>query len=550
MGFSISPSVQIVERDLSLSIPAISTTIAGMVGEFEWGQCNVIVPVTTDRQLINDFGEVNNTNYKSWFSAFNYLQYANSLLVVRAIDETTAKNGGVMVQDTGNPVVPVPDAEKILNNTDADLFTATFGGANDIFQILARYPGSIASDIEIAIANETDFPTANVESGVSFVDQFEFGPETDEIAICISYQGEIVERWTVSMVPGTKDDDGNNIYIEDFIKYNSAFVWAYHNTINTNPVQSNENAVLAGGVNDTPSSNEINNGYYLYRNPEEVDVNMLIDAAWTNQGTQQYIIDNILTFRLDVVGYFCVPESTCVNIPSISTAVSNMVDYRNDDLSRSTSYAALYGNWKYQEDTKNGVFRWLPVSADMAGVTAFTAQSRDPWIAPAGYNRGLVKNTIKFAVNPDLGFRDILYKNGINPLLVDSAEGPVVLGQKTLLTRPSSFDRLDVRWLFIVLEKAIATASKFFMFEKNTPFTRRQFKNMVDPFLRDVQGKQGIENFETQVDQNINTPEVVSRNEFRARIFIQPTITAEFIILEFVNVKSGVEFEETISKAA
>ena len=334
------------------------------------------------------------------------------------------------------------------------------------------------------------------------------------------------------------------------MKFNSAYAWIYHNTTNLNGVQSNENVVLAGGVNDTPSSGEVNLGYYLFRNPEEVDVNMLIDGAWTNQGTQQYIIDNILTFRLDVVGYFSVPHGTVVTQTSIATAVSEMVDYRNDDLSRSTSYAALYGNWKYQEDTKNGKFRWLPVSADMAGITAFTAQSRDPWIAPAGYNRGLVKNTIKFAVNPDLGFRDILYKNGINPLLVDAAEGPVVLGQKTLLTRSSSFDRLDVRWLFIVLEKAIATASKFFMFEKNTPFTRRQFKNMVDPFLRDVQGKQGIENFETQVDQNINTPEVVSRNEFRARIFIQPTITAEFIILEFVNVKSGVEFEETISKAA
>jgi phage tail sheath protein FI len=307
---------------------------------------------------------------------------------------------------------------------------------------------------------------------------------------------------------------------------------------------------MSGGVNGVPGTSEIQAGFDKFENAEEVDVNMIIDAEWTNSTMQQYIIDNLLEVRRDMVGYFSPPQSDVVGKTSLSAAISDIVDYRKNELSRSTSYAGLFGNWKYQEDTYNGKFRWLPVSADCAGIMSNTGQVRELWIAGAGYNRGIVKNTIKFAINPGLPYRDLLYKDGVNPLLVDSADGPVLLGQKTLLTRPSYFNRLDIRWLFIVLEKAIATASKWYMFEKNTAFTQRQFKGMIDPFLRDVQGKEGIENFEVQVGSNINTDEVKARFEFRARIFIQPTVTQEFIKLEFVNVKSGVEFSETISKSA
>jgi hypothetical protein len=506
MGFSLSPSVSIIERDLSLTIPAVATQICGMVGEFEWGQVNVRTPLTNDRQLFDEFGDPNNTNYKSWFSAFNFLQYGNTLLIVRAIDETTALNGGIMLQDDNAlDKTPVPNAKKILNDDAAEAYTPVFGGANDRVHILAKYPGAVADTIQVAVANATDFPTANVDTGIEFIDQFEFAPEGDEIAIVVVVNGEIEERWIVSLEPGAKDDTGTNIYINDFIFQNSAWILAYENTTSLIDIASNEVAVLAGGVNDSPTNTEIHAGFDLYSNPEEVDVSMIIDGAWTNQSTHQYIIDNILPKRMDAVAYLTVPQDDVVGVTSVSTAVSNCVDYRKNTLSRSTSYAALYANWKYQEDSFNGVFRWLPVSADVAGTQTATAESREPWIASAGYNRGNILNTIKFAINPDLGFRDLLYKDGCNPLLVDAADGPVLLGQKTLLTRPSS---------------------------------------------RDVQGREGIEQFEVQVDENINTPEVRARNEFRARIFIQPTLTAEFIILEFVNVKSGVDFTETISKSA
>jgi hypothetical protein len=554
MGFSLSPSVSVKERDLTMTIPAVSSTICGMVGQFEWGACNERIMMTNDTELFDIFGVPNDVNYLSWFSAFNYLQYSSALLIVRAVDESTSKNAGFMLQDTANVVDPIENVDLLLNDDAYEQNTPSFGGGNDKIHILAKYPGVFGNTLKVAVANTADFATADVDTGIAFVDQFEFAPIANELAICVLALDDdgdyaIVERWIVSTTPGNKVDNVNT-YVDDFIFQHSAYILAYNDVGNAVEVASFEAHLMSGGVNGVPTNSEIQAGYALFENAEEVDVNMIIDAAWTNSTMQQYIIDNLLEVRKDMVAYFCPPQSDVVGKTSLSVAISAITDYRKNELSRSTSYAGLFGNWKYQEDTYNGKFRWLPVSADCAGIMSNTGQVRELWIAGAGYNRGIVKNTIKFAINPGKPYRDLLYKDGVNALLVDAADGPVLLGQKTLLSRPSYFDRLDIRWLFIVLEKAIATASKWFMFEKNTAYTQRQFKGMIDPFLRDVQGKEGIENFEVQVGANINTAEVKARNEFRARIFIQPTVTQEFIKLEFVNVKSGVDFSETISKSA
>jgi phage tail sheath protein FI len=537
-----------------MTIPAVSSTICGMVGEFEWGACNVRITMTNDTELFDIFGVPNDVNYLSWFSAFNYLQYSSVLLMVRVLDESTSKNAGYMLQDTGSPVDPIENVTLLLNDDAYEAHTPSFGGGNDKIHLLAKYPGAFGNTLKVAVANDTDFATALVDTGINFVDQFEFAPVTNELAICVMAMDsngdyEIVERWVVSTTPGNKVD-GQNTYLDDFLFQNSAYIVGYNSVGNSVDVQSFEAHLMSGGVNGSPGSSEIQAGFELFANAEEVDVNMLIDGAWTNATTQQYIIDNLLEVRKDMVGYFSPPQADVVGKTSISAAVTDIVDYRKNELSRSTSRAGLFGNWKYQEDSFNGKYRWLPVSADCAGVMAHTGQVRELWIAGAGYNRGIIKNTIKFAINPSKPYRDILYKDGVNPLLVDSADGPVLLGQKTLLTRPSYFNRMDIRWLFITMEKAIATASKYFMFEKNTAYTQRQFKGMITPFLREVQGKEGIEHFEVQVGPNVNTDAVKGRNEFRARIFIQPEISAEFIVLEFINVNAGVDFTETISKSA
>jgi len=204
--------------------------------------------------------------------------------------------------------------------------------------------------------------------------------------------------------------------------------------------------------------------------------------------------------------------------------------------------------WKYQYDKFNDKYRWVPLNGDIAGLCVRTDESRDAWWSPAGFNRGHIKNVVKLAWNPQKAHRDELYKNGINPVVTIPGQGTVLFGDKTLQAKPSAFDRINVRRLFIVLEKAIATASKFTLFEFNDEFTRSQFVNMVEPFLRDIQGRRGIYDFKVVCDESNNTGEVIDRNEFVGDIYIKPARSINFIQLNFVAVRTGVDFEEVVGK--
>jgi phage tail sheath protein FI len=204
--------------------------------------------------------------------------------------------------------------------------------------------------------------------------------------------------------------------------------------------------------------------------------------------------------------------------------------------------------YKYQYDKYNDKFRWVPLNGDIAGLCVRTDDTRDPWWSPAGYNRGIIKNVVKLAWNPKKGERDVLYKAGVNPVITQSGQGTLLFGDKTLLAKPSAFDRINVRRLFIVLEKAIATAAKYSLFEFNDEFTRAQFRNLVEPFLRDVQGRRGIYDFRVVCDTSNNTGEVIDRNEFVGDIYIKPAKSINFIQLNFVAVRTGVEFEEIVGK--
>ena len=548
MATYFSPSVNVIERDLNTSVPALPTSVTGLVGEFEWGPCNQIVDITNDKELVDIFGRPNDTNYASFFSAWNYLQYASNLRLVRVIDESTVKNAGLEVNDataTGTAAV----SAAILNDEASDIYTPSFG-IDGKLQFFGKYPGTRGNSIKVAVANATDFATADIDTGITFIDNFEYAPSAGEVAIAVIYDGVIVERYIVSLTASSTDYEGNNNYAPTYINRRSSYILVYDNASNTDSVDSIEATLLTGGVGATPTNTEITAGYSLFDNPEEIAINILIDGAWTNETIQQHIIDNIVDVRKDCVAYLTCQKDDVVGVANISTAIAALNTYRSSTLARSSSYAALYGNWKYQYDQYNDKYRWVPVSGDIAGITAQTHYNRDPWFAPMGYNRGIIKNVAKLAINPNRSHRDTLQKNFINPLVNDSNVGPVVLGQKTLMSSPSSFSRLDVRWLFITIETQIAAAAKYFIGEKNTAFTQRQFKGIVEPYLRDVQGREGIEDFYVQVDDVINTPEVKSRNEFHANIYVKPTYTAEYIILEFNNVKGSISFEEVIKKAA
>jgi phage tail sheath protein FI len=233
------------------------------------------------------------------------------------------------------------------------------------------------------------------------------------------------------------------------------------------------------------------------------------------------------------------PYTSVVNATNQTT---NIISYRNQLTS--SSFAVLDSGWKYQYDRYNDKYRYVPLNGDVAGLSARTDYIADPWFSPAGYNRGVIKNVVKLAFNPNPGQRDILYPNDVNPVITQPGEGTLLFGDKTLIGDGSAFDRINVRRLFIVLEKAISTASKFQLFEFNDPFTRGQFRNLVEPFLRDVQGRRGITDFKVVCDETNNPASVIDGNQFVADIYIKPARSINFIQLNFIATRTGVSFEE------
>jgi phage tail sheath protein FI len=301
---------------------------------------------------------------------------------------------------------------------------------------------------------------------------------------------------------------------------------------------------MTGGVDATPTDGDIREGYDLLANAELLDVNLVFMGAHS-LSTAKYVVENVAQTRMDCV-VFCSPSFAAV-VNNRGEETDDIIDERRDAaFNVNSSYAVLDSGWKYQYDKYNDLYRWIPLNADIAGLCARTDSTNDPWWSPGGLNRGQIKNVVKLAFNPNKTQRDNLYKNGINPVVSYPGEGTVLWGDKTLLTKPSAFDRINVRRLFIVLEKAIATAAKYQLFEFNDAFTRSQFRNMVEPFLRDVQGRRGIFDFRVVCDESNNTGEVIDRNEFVADIYIKPARSINFITLSFIATRTGIAFDEVV----
>jgi phage tail sheath protein FI len=283
-------------------------------------------------------------------------------------------------------------------------------------------------------------------------------------------------------------------------------------------------------------------GYQLFQSAEDVDISLVLAGqargGSVGQTVANYIIDNITDARKDCVAFIS-PEKSDVTTDDI-------IEFRN--ALTSSSYAVLDSGYKYQYDKYNDLYRFIPLNGDIAGLAVRTDLERDAWFSPAGFNRGGIKNIVKLQLNPNKAQRDVLYQNDINPIATFPGQGTVLFGDKTLLGQPSAFDRINVRRLFIVLEKAISTAAKFSLFEFNDEFTRAQFRNLVEPFLRDIQGRRGIYDFRVVCDESNNTGEVIDRNEFIGDIYVKPARSINFIQLNFVAVKTGVEFSEVVGQ--
>ena len=383
----------------------------------------------------------------------------------------------------------------------------------------------------------------------------------DEDGVITGTSGSVLEAYEgLSAASDAKTDQGAGNYYKTVINQGSANIWfGGHNTNVTNAGSKASGLTFGGatlpvtvsmtnGIDGaTPSSAQKIVGYDKFKSAEDVDISFLLGAA-ADTTLATHIITNIAESRKDCIAIISPERADVVNNNSYEGKERDDIISFRDGLP-SSSYAVMDSGWKYQYDKYNDVYRYVPLNADTAGLMVQTDSTRDPWYSPAGFNRGNVKNVIRLAYNPTKGDRDQLYKKGVNPVVTFPGQGTILYGDKTMLSKPSAFDRINVRRLFIVLEKAISTASKFTLFEFNDDFTRAQFRNLVEPFLRDVQGRRGITDFRVVCDGTNNTGEVIDRNEFVGDIYIKPARSINFIQLNFVAVRTGVEFSEIVGRA-
>ena len=384
----------------------------------------------------------------------------------------------------------------------------------------------------------------------------------DEDGKITGQSGSILETYeNLSVAKQAKTEQGASNYYANVVNQSSAWVWfGQHNTNLVNAGKVIASGVSYAGGSDKPvtvsftkgkdgstlSSAQKITGYDKFKSSEDVDVSLILGAdADTTLAT--HLITNIAETRKDCIVVLSPERADVVNNNAYEGKERDDIIAFRDGLP-SSSYAVMDSGWKYQYDKYNDLYRYVPMNADTAGLMVQTDLTRDPWYSPAGFNRGNVKNVIKLAYNPSKADRDQLYKKGVNPIVTFPGQGTVLYGDKTLLAKPSAFDRINVRRLFIVLEKAISTASRFTLFEFNDEFTRSQFKNLVEPFLRDVQGRRGITDFVVVCDCTNNTGEVIDRNEFVGDIYIKPARSINFIQLNFVAVRTGVEFSEIVGR--
>ena len=572
MAFQLSPGVNVSEIDLTTVVPSVSTTAGAIVGDFAWGPVNKRILVDSEITLVNRFGKPNSNTFTSFFSAANFLAYGNNLRVVRVVDTSSELKA--------NYATSVGTGVLIENEDDYELnHSANTSSAYGAFY--ARYPGALGNNIRVtAFANNSSssFNTWNVTTSTGVTVQlnavFSSAPGTsiysssvggsnDELHIAViddtgaisGTAGTVLEKYeNVSKASDARNDDGSTNYYVTVIQNKSQWVYvashidsgwgvsAVNNNFGTTATIYSDK--LDGGIDVSPLEDDYTTGWDLFANSEEVDVSLLVagNASEVSVALQKHISD-IAQTRKDCLAFISPTRQYSVETPS----ADNIVTYRNT-LNIAHSYAVMDSGWKYQFDKYNNVYRYVPLNADIAGLCVNTDNVRDPWWSPAGLNRGQIKNVVKLSWNPSKTDRDVLYSNGVNPVVAFPGEGTVLYGDKTMQSKPSAFDRINVRRLFIVLEKAIAVAAKFSLFEFNDEFTRAQFVALVEPFLRDVQGRRGIYDYRVVCDTTNNTPQVIDSNQFVGDIYIKPARSINFIQLNFVAVRTGVDFTEIVGQ--
>jgi len=398
----------------------------------------------------------------------------------------------------------------------------------------------------------------------------------DEDGLFTGTAGTVLETFGfVSGASDAKDASGQSNYYVNVLETGSQYVYVTGHETSTHPAANSVHThalsgttafgrpsapiqtSMVGGANGRTGTAGEKHGTWTdhFSDGETSDVSFLVVgstrcdsgggvdqdtlADWTTLTNQAILL---CEGRKDCMAVVSPRRASVVNVTSESSQLTNVLaDYAT---ASSSSYAVFDSGWVYGYDRYNDKYCWTPACGHTAGLMVRSDLLRDAWFSPAGFSRGQYLGITKLAFNPSKSSRDDLYRNRINPVVTFAGQGTVLFGDKTALTVPSAFDRINVRRLFIVLEKAIATAAKAQLFEFNDAFTRAQFRAAVEPFLRDVKNRRGLVDFSVVCDETNNTDTVIDRNEFVCSIFVKPAKSINFITLNFVAARSGVEFSE------
>ena len=561
MAFQVSPGVLVSEVDATNVVPAVATNIGGFAGDFNWGPVEKVVQVGSENELAEVFGKPDNSNFNHFLVAASYLKYGNALKVVRGkvAGMANASDGaGVLIEN-----------EDLLSGTTI---------ASSIHWV-SRYAGALGNSLKVEFVHAD--VTAGNFSAWSHSGLFSEAPGTsdyaapivagskdeihvvvkDEDGLITGTKGTVLETFEfLSQASDAKDSAGNSLFFKDVINAKSEYIYV-GNVVNASDLADAGKTVLVanifGNVGDDVVSVSLANGtdgtsamdddelqtaFNFLADADTVDLSLLFCPA-AAVGTANHVI-GIAGTRKDCMA-FVSPEINDTEGQSASDALTAVTGFAAD--LDSSSYGSCDSSALYVYDKYNDVYRYIAASGHMAGLCAKSERLADAWFSPAGFNRGNLLGITKLAFNPTQGQRDSLYKARVNPIISAPGQGTVLFGDKTLLKRPSAFDRINVRRLFIVLEKAVSTAAKFQLFEFNDEFTRAQFKNLVEPFLRDVKGRRGLTDFSVICDETNNTSAVIDGNRFVADIFVKPARSINFIQLNFIATRSGVEFSEISS---
>lgn len=538
MAITGSPAVIVQEQDLSSFVSADSVTTGAVVGAFEWGPVEAITKITSEGKLIQFFGTPHDWNYKDWFTARNFLNYSSSLAVVRVVSEDS-KNAS----DTG--------ADILLKNYNLYEFKINEITESDT-RIVARYPGNLGNNIRVAIVNKLglDAQTAAIANGdevaVNGATSYISRPlSDDEVAICVYLGDEVQEYGIFSIVDGSTDVTGYGNYVFKYFNNNSNWIYLNDRTLkftdtDGKPVAVNIDITLTGGYapENTLSLGDYMRGWNLFSNEEteEAEVQLLMQGGGSIE-VGNYIIDLAET-RKDCLA--------CVS-PMIDEVVNTLQPTDNivkgsGSAYRGSSYAFMDGNYKYQYDNYNDVYRWIPLNGDIAGIMAETDVTEDPWMSPGGKQ---IKNCVKLAFHPSKADRDILFSYNVNPVTNFRAEGNILWGDWTRVEN-TAFNFVGVRRLFLYVERAIKDYARNVMWKQNDEITETIFVQTVEPFLNNIVGGRGIQEFKVAAGSKVTSPEEMDKGIFRAKILIKPVRSIRYVVLVFTAVRSDMSIEEIV----